>query len=151
VGFFWPQLIRGVGFGFIFVPISGLSLAGLKGDSIAQASGLTNMLQLLGGSVGIAVVNTYVTIRTSMHRIDLLQNVSLSNPAAWERFQNLARGFQSRGYSLQESEKMALGALEGTLSTQSAIISYAEGFMLIGIICLACMPLILLAKVKKEK
>jgi DHA2 family multidrug resistance protein len=109
------------------------------------------MLQLLGGSVGIAVVNTYVTIRTSMHRIDLLQNVSLSNPAAWERFQNLARGFQSRGYSLQESEKMALGALEGTLSTQSAIISYAEGFMLIGIICLACMPLILLAKVKKEK
>lgn len=147
--FFWPQLIRGVGFGFIFVPISGLSLAGLKGDSIAQASGLTNMFQLLGGSVGIAVVNTYVTIRTSMHRVDLLQNISFTNPSAWERFQNLARGFQSKGYSLQESEKMALGALEGTLSTQSAVISYAEGFMLIGIICLACMPLILFARVKK--
>jgi MFS transporter, DHA2 family, multidrug resistance protein len=147
--FLWPQLIRGVGFGFIFVPVSGLILSGLKGKDIAQASGLTNMLQLLGGSVGIAVVNTYVTRRIAIHRADLLPNISLSNPATWERYQNLTRAFQADGQTLADAQKMATGALEGALSTQAAILSYGEGFMVIGLLCLAVIPLVFLARIKK--
>ena len=147
--FFWPQLIRGIGFGFIFVPVSGLVLSGLRGNDIAQASGLTNMLQLLGGSVGIAVVNTYITRRVSLHRADLLPNIALSNPVTASRYEAIVRGFQSQGYALGEAKEMALGALEGSLSTQAAILGYAEGFLLIGAICLAVMPLIFLAKIKK--
>ncbi|GAB3641320.1 DHA2 family efflux MFS transporter permease subunit [Spirosoma arcticum] len=147
--FFWPQLIRGVGFGFIFVPVAGLSLSGLKGKDIAQASGITNMLQLMGGAIGIAVVNTFVTRRISVHRMDLLPNLSLSNPAAVDRFQGLVMQFQAGGRSLADAQKMATGALEGAVSTQAAVLSYAEGFMLIGIICAAVLPLVLLAKIKK--
>jgi MFS transporter, DHA2 family, multidrug resistance protein len=147
--FFWPQLIRGIGFGFIFVPVAGLSLSGLKGKDIAQASGLTNMLQLLGGAMGIAVVNTFVARRISVHRMDLLPNISLSNEATFLRYQNLTRGFQAAGRSLGEAQRMAMGALEGAVSTQAAVISYAEGFMLIGIICAAVLPLVLIAKIEK--
>ena len=147
--FFWPQLIRGGGFGFIFVPVAGLSLSGLKGKDIAQASGITNMLQLMGGAIGIAVVNTFVTRRISVHRMDLLSNLSLSNPAAVDRFQGLVRQFQAGGRSLADAQKMATGALEGAVSTQAAVLSYAEGFMLIGIVCAAVLPLVLLAKIKK--
>ena len=147
--FFWPQLIRGVGFGFIFVPVAGLSLSGLRGPAIAQASGITNMLQLLGGAVGIAIVNTFVARRVSVHRMDLLPNISLSNPATADRFQGMVRQFQAGGHSLTEARKMATGALEGAVSTQAAVISYAEGFMLIGIICVAVLPLVLLAKIEK--
>jgi MFS transporter, DHA2 family, multidrug resistance protein len=144
--FFWPQLIRGIGFGLIFVPVSGLILAGLKGKDVAQASGLTNMLQLLGGSLGIAIINTYVTQRISTHRIDLLPNISLSNPATADRYQALIQGFQASGRSLEEAQKLAYGALEGALSTQAAIISYGEGFMLIGVLCMFAIPLILFTK-----
>ena len=147
--FFWPQLIRGIGFGFIFVPVAGLSLSGLRGPAIAQASGITNMLQLLGGAVGIAIVNTFVARRVSVHRLDLLPNISLSNPAAADRYQGLVRQFQAGGRSLVDAQKMATGALEGAVSQQAAVISYAEGFMLIGIICAAVLPLVLLAKIEK--
>ncbi len=147
--FFWPQLIRGIGFGFIFVPVAGLSLSGLKGKDIAQASGLTNMLQLLGGAMGIAIVNTFVARRISVHRLDLLPNVSLSNQNTFLRYQNLTMGFQAAGKSLGEAQKMAMGALEGAVSTQAAVISYAEGFMLIGVILAAVLPLVLIAKIEK--
>jgi len=146
---FWPQMIRGFGFGFIFVPVAGLMLSGLKGDNLAQASGLSNMLRLLGGAIGIAITNTYVTRRFAVHRADLIGNISMYNPESNERFYGLVRAFQSQGKSLQEAQQMAAGAMEGAVSTQAAIISYAEGFLLIGIICLAVLPLVFFAKIKK--
>jgi DHA2 family multidrug resistance protein len=146
---FWPQMIRGFGFGFIFVPVSGLMLSGLKGNDLAQASGLSNVLRLLGGALGIAIANTFVTRRLAIHRNDLMGNVSLYNPESNERFYGLVRGFQSQGKSIQEAQQMAAGAMEGAVSLQSAVISYAEGFMLIGIICAVCLPFIFFAKIKK--
>jgi len=146
---FWPQMIRGFGFGFIFVPVAGLTLAGLKGDDLAQASGLSNMLRLLGGAIGIAITNTFVTRRFATHRGDLIGNISLYNPESNERFYGLVRGFQSQGKSLVEAQQMAAGAIEGAVSTQAAIISYAEGFLLIGIICALFLPLVFFAKFKK--
>jgi MFS transporter, DHA2 family, multidrug resistance protein len=146
---FWPQMIRGFGFGFIFVPVAGLTLAGLKGNDIAQASGLSNMLRLLGGAIGIAAINTFVTRRFAVHRNDLISNINLYNPESNERFYGLVRGFQSQGKSLEEAQKMTAGALEGAVSVQSAVLSYAEGFLAIGIICALVLPLVFLAKIKK--
>lgn len=146
---FWPQMIRGFGFGFIFVPVAGLTLSGLKGNQIAQASGISNMLRLLGGAVGIAVTNTFVTRRFATHRGDLIGNISLYNPVSNERFFNLVQGFQSQGKSLPEAQQMAAGALEGAVSFQSAVISYGEGFLLIGLICLCILPIVFFAKIKK--
>lgn len=146
---FWPQMIRGFGFGFIFVPVAGLMLSGLKGDDLAQASGLSNMLRLVGGAVGLAFTNTFVTRRFATHRGDLISNISLYDPETNERYYNLVQGFLGQGKSIEEAQRMAIGALEGAVSTQSAIISYSEGFLLIGIVCLAVLPLVFFAKVKK--
>jgi MFS transporter, DHA2 family, multidrug resistance protein len=146
---FWPQMIRGFGFGFIFVPVAGLTLSGLKGNQIAQASGISNMLRLLGGAVGIAITNTFVTRRFAIHRGDLIGNISLYNPVSNERFFNLVQGFQSQGKSLPEAQQMAAGAMEGAVSFQSAVISYGEGFLLIGLICLCILPVVFFAKIKK--
>ena len=146
---FWPQMIRGFGFGFIFVPVAGLTLSGLKGNAIAQAAGLSNMLRLLGGAIGIAVINTFVTRRFAVHRGDLIGNINLYNPESNERYYNMILGFQSQGKSLQEAQQMAAGAMEGAVSFQSAVISYGEGFLLIGLICACILPLVFLAKIKK--
>ena len=146
---FWPQIIRGFGFGFIFVPVAGLTLSGLKGNAIAQASGLSNMLRLLGGAIGIAVINTFVTRRFAIHRNDLMTNVSLYNPESNERFYGLVKGFQSQGKTIEQAQQMAAGAMEGAVSYQSAVISYAEGFLMIGLICACILPLVFLAKIEK--
>ncbi|MVT08416.1 DHA2 family efflux MFS transporter permease subunit [Chitinophaga tropicalis] len=147
--FLWPQLVRGLGFGFIFVPAASLTLAGLKGKDIGQASGLSNMLQLLGGSVGIAALNTYITRRIAAHHADLMSNLSLYSQTSNERMQGIMLQLQANGKTGEQARQMAMGIMNGSLSTQSSILAYSEGFMMIGIICAIILPLVFLAKIKK--
>jgi EmrB/QacA subfamily drug resistance transporter len=58
-------LLVGVGLGFSFVPISIAALAGIRPAEAGLASGLFNTSQQIGGALGIAVLSTIATSRTS--------------------------------------------------------------------------------------
>src|SRR6266516_525243 len=58
-------LLVGVGLGFSFVPISIAALAGVHPAEAGLASGLFNTTQQIGGALGIAVLSTIATSRTS--------------------------------------------------------------------------------------
>jgi DHA2 family multidrug resistance protein len=75
--------------------------------------------------------------------------VTIYDTESNERFFGLVKGFQSQGKSLQEAQQMAAGAVEGTVSLQSAVLSYAEGFLLIGAFCAIVLPLVFFARINK--
>src|SRR6476646_5923405 len=58
-------LLAGVGLGFSVVPISIAALAGVSPAEAGLASGLFNTTQQIGGALGIAVLSTIATSRTS--------------------------------------------------------------------------------------
>src|SRR2546425_914725 len=58
-------LLVGLGLGFSFVPISIPALAGVRPAEAGLASGLFNTTQQIGGALGIAVLSTIATSRTS--------------------------------------------------------------------------------------
>src|SRR2546426_1032816 len=58
-------LLVGVGLGFSFVPISIAALAGVRPAEAGLASGLFNTTQQIGGALGISVLSTIATSRTS--------------------------------------------------------------------------------------
>jgi EmrB/QacA subfamily drug resistance transporter len=58
-------LLVGVGLGFSFVPISIAALAGVRHAEAGLASGLFNTTQQVGGALGIALLSTIATSRTS--------------------------------------------------------------------------------------
>ena len=94
-------------------------------------------------------IEKYVSIQEVLDQLLCFGNISMYNPESNERFYDLVRALQSQGKSLQEAQQMAAGAMEGAVSTQAAIISYAKEFLLVGIICLAVLPLVFFAKIKK--
>ncbi|MDQ2816298.1 MAG: MFS transporter [Actinomycetota bacterium] len=55
-GIFGPMLLLGVGMGLVFVPLTTASLAGVPAEDSGAASGLVNMLQLVGGALGLGVL-----------------------------------------------------------------------------------------------
>jgi MFS family permease len=55
-GIFGPMLLLGVGMGLVFVPLTTASLAGVPAADSGAASGLVNMLQLVGGALGLGVL-----------------------------------------------------------------------------------------------
>jgi MFS family permease len=61
-GIFGPMLLIGLGMGLVFVPLTTASLAGVPAADSGSASGLVNMLQLVGGALGLGVlVSVYGT------------------------------------------------------------------------------------------
>ena len=146
---FWPQFVRGVGFGLIFVPITSLAMTGLKGEDVGQASGITNMVRMIGGSLGISIVNTYITQRTALHRNDLVANFSLHNSATMHRLQGISQGLMAKGMNAFTARKQALAALDGLASQQAALLSFADAFLLIGLVFLAALPLVFFIRRKK--
>ena len=55
-GMFGPMMLLGVGMGLVFVPLTTTSLVGVPPKDSGAASAMLNMLQLVGGSLGLAVL-----------------------------------------------------------------------------------------------
>ena len=55
-GIFGPMMLLGLGLGLVFVPLTTTSLAGVPATDSGAASGLVNMLQLVGGALGLSLL-----------------------------------------------------------------------------------------------
>jgi EmrB/QacA subfamily drug resistance transporter len=55
-GVFEPMLLFGVGMGVVFVPLTQASLAGVRQQDSGAASSMVNVMQQVGGSLGLAVL-----------------------------------------------------------------------------------------------
>ena len=78
-----PMVIAAVGLGFAFVPVTIAAVSGISDDDSGLASGLINTSQQVGGALGLAILGTIASSRTT----DLLAS-GQGNPAA------LTEGFQ---------------------------------------------------------
>ena len=67
---FVPFCLIGVGLGFSFVPISIAALGGITPSEAGLASGLINTTQQVGGALGLAILATVSSSRTS-HLLDI--------------------------------------------------------------------------------
>ena len=56
-----PFILAGTGMGLVFAPAAGAVLASVRADQAGQASGATNAIRELGGTLGIAVLATVFT------------------------------------------------------------------------------------------
>jgi len=99
---FWPLILRGVGLGLLFVPITTLSLSTLKGREIGEGAAFTGMMRQLGGSFGIAIITTLIARLNQVHRVNLIAHLDSTNYAVQQRVIQLQQGLMSKGYSFNE-------------------------------------------------
>lgn len=147
--FFWPLIFRGIGLGFLFVPLTNMALGDLKGPDIAQGAGITSMMRQLGGSFSVAICSTYADIAAQKHRVQLLQYLTPDNPIAQQRINSAILNFQSKGYPPNIATSMAYKSLDFTIYNQSNYLAYMDIFTFLGIFCLVCIPFIFIAKTTK--
>ncbi len=150
--FFLPFLMRGFGMAFMMSPILSLAVAGLQGKDMAQAVGLANMIRQLGGALGVALINMYLTHLNGQNRGNMIGYINDYDQVSSERIAALTQNFVAAGRSFEEAQSMAYKALEGALFKQQALVSYDQGFFVIGIAVLFCLPVVfLLRRVKVAK
>jgi DHA2 family multidrug resistance protein len=142
-------IIRGFGLGFLFTPINNVIFAALRGPEIAQGSSFINLFRQLGGSFGIAVLNTYITNMERYHRYDLVTNLSSTSQEYSQRLHGLAGTLIQHGYSASAATEGAVGIVNMQVQKQAAVMSFNDGFLLLGVFFLFAAPAILLLRVGK--
>ena len=149
--FFWPLIIRGLAMGLIFIPLTTISLSDLEGRQIPQGTALSNMVRQLGGSIGIAMITTFISRQTVMHYSRLSENVTLTDPATQERLNMLSHGFVGKGYDLGSATQKGLALIEGSVLQQSSFLTYRDLFIDLGFFFLLLIPLLILFRSKKKE
>lgn len=148
---FWPLILRGVGLGLLFVPITTLSLSTLSGKHIGEGAAFTGMMRQLGGSFGIAIITTFITRLSQEHRVNLLTNLDPAKYEVQQRILGMQKAFMAKGYSADVALKKAYQAIDYSILKQSTVLSYMDIFMYLGIMFLCCIPIIFFIKRGKNK
>ncbi|MBV8373547.1 MAG: DHA2 family efflux MFS transporter permease subunit [Candidatus Eremiobacteraeota bacterium] len=122
---FWPRLIQGFGLGFLFVPLTTVSLGDVPIHELAGATGVFTLLRQLGGSFGIAILTTMLTHQTAV---------------AWNV---LASG-------VTNAHGFPVGTLTALVAQQSAMIAYNYLFRVCAVVFVLATPLVFFIAARKR-
>jgi DHA2 family multidrug resistance protein len=128
-------VIQGAGLGFLFVPLSAVSLGTLSAEQRTEGSGIYNLSRNIGSSVGISVVNSLLTTNTQVNHADITPSVTAVN-----------RMFEGPTISQFLSPVTAAGraALDQVVTQQATIIAFIDDYKLLMVSTLAVAPLVFL-------
>ena len=134
--FFWPLALSGIGLAQIFVPLTLGVMSSVGPAEIPAASAMFNLARQMGGSVAIAVLVTILARSNAIHHTELGSAIALGRgPVASYVAQN--GGEQAGG---------ARVALNGIVTQQAAVLSYADTARAVGFISLGLAPLAFVLK-----
>jgi DHA2 family multidrug resistance protein len=126
-------VIQGIGLGFIFVPLSVVTLSTLSTTERAEGAGLYSLSRNIGSSVGISVVNSLLTRNTQVNHAAIAQQVTAVN-----------RMFELPTIAQAWNPLTAAGraALDAVITRQAQIIAYIDDYKLLMIATIAVLPLL---------
>ena len=137
-----PRFVQGFAVGFIFVPLSTLTLATIQRHKLVNATAAYGMLRNLGGSVGISVVTTLLARRSQVHQATLVSHITAWDPETHDRLTRWASHFATRGSDAFTAERQAVAMLYRETVAQAQLLAYADDFWLLAVM-FAAVPLIL--------
>lgn len=139
-------IFRGAGLGLLFTPINHVAYGHLEPKNAQQAAGLINLSRQLGGSIGIALIATFLTVRSQLHRVDLLSNVYPGNLLVDERVRAMTAAFVAHGMGPLQAQRAALAALDQQVMRQASMLSYNEAWLVLLTTFVLVSPAILLLR-----
>ena len=93
----WPRVVLGVGMGFLFIPLTTMTMANVKKEDMANASAIYNLLRNLGGSFGVAFITTMIARRAQFHQVRIVEHLTPFDAAYQAASSKAAQLFQYRG------------------------------------------------------
>ena len=145
----WPRVVLGVGMGFLFIPLTTMTMANVKKEDMANASAIYNLLRNLGGSFGVAFITTMIARRAQFHQVRIVEHLTPFDTAYQAASSKAAQLFQHRGVPASESADAGLSAIYHQLLRQASMLSFNDAFYLLGVLLVCTLPLVLFMKTAK--
>ncbi|HMJ07413.1 MAG TPA: DHA2 family efflux MFS transporter permease subunit, partial [Pyrinomonadaceae bacterium] len=140
----YPMLISGFAMGFVFVPLTTMTMATLPQDQIGNASGIYNLMRNTGGSVGISILAFLLARGSQVHQAYLTAHTTQYDPA----FQQMVDQIKSSmaGVDSVTATQQAYQTIYGMLVKQAMVLSYLDCFWILTVMCSLCIPAAFLFK-----
>lgn len=144
----WFNTIRTGALGLLFTPLTAAALANVPRLRIGAASGILNTVWQVGGSVGIAVGETFLNTRVAQRYSDLVATAIPSSIPFENALHHLQGMLAARGMN----PGAALAMMQQTLVQHATVRAYGDTFMLGGMTIAVAIPIALLLRnhVKKS-
>jgi DHA2 family multidrug resistance protein len=144
---FWPQILQGAGFSFVFVALTTAALASIPKPKITAASGLYNVVRTVFGSIGIALAASQLTSNTNANHAMLAERAGMTNPTAVAWVAQATAGLVARtGTDVYTARTRALRLLDASMTRQAVVLAINHVFFLIAILFALSLPLVLLLR-----
>jgi DHA2 family multidrug resistance protein len=144
--FYGSQLLRGFGQMLAMTPLNRISMSSVSQAEAGDAAGLYNMARNLGGSVGLALLRTFLDRRNAFHDEIIRESLTANSAAGQDHIAASAAGFLAQHGDKAFAKLQAVGQLTAQIQEQAAVITYSETFYVLGVALLLCIPLALLLK-----
>jgi len=130
---------QGFGLGLTFVPLNILALSDLPRHILTQGTALRALMRMLGGSVGISILEAKLTQNTQIVHSRLVEGLRPDNPLV-----------HALGPHFSLSAPSGIAALNAEVTRQAAMVGYIDDYKLMMMVILASLPLLLLIKVPRR-
>ncbi len=99
----WARAYQAVALPFLFVPITTAAYTGLKPSQTSEASSLLNVFRNLGGSVGIAVSQAWLSVESQVRQSRLVEHLNPLAPNYPQGLTSIENALRSVGMAAGQS------------------------------------------------
>jgi DHA2 family multidrug resistance protein len=138
------QLNQGLGQGFLFVPLTLLTMEEIRREDTPYATSLFSVMRNVGSSMGVSFVTTLIARRSQLHQAVLAGDLSVRR--SLERLGQGQALYLRHGSDPVTAGRQALGSLYRTLAQQASLLSFIDVFRILGWLFLLTVPLVLLTR-----
>jgi DHA2 family multidrug resistance protein len=144
-----PRIVLGIGMGFLFIPLTTLTMSSVRKEEMGNASAIYNLLRNLGGSFGVAFVTTIIARRAQFHESRLIDHLTPFDRNYQIGSQAASQALQLKGLDPATASHGGLGMLYGQMVKQAAMMSFNDAFYVLSVLMICILPLVLLMRTGK--
>jgi DHA2 family multidrug resistance protein len=138
----WPRFVQGFGMGFIFLPLTTLSISTIPKARLPNATAAFNLIRNMGGSIGVALTTTLLARRSQYHQSTLVGHVDIWDPETAARLGRWTDHFLAQGADIFTAKARATAMMYRETVTQAQVLAYVDEFRLLAAIFFAMMLLL---------
>jgi MFS transporter, DHA2 family, multidrug resistance protein len=140
------RIFQAAGLAFLFIPITTIAYVGVPREKNNNASAIINLSRNLGGSVGIALLTTFLTRREQYHRSMLIDRIAAGDPRYNAVAGAIKQHMTSLGGTAGQALHLAQAEIGAMVARQAAMLSYIDDFLLLAIAFALLIPLVFLTR-----
>ena len=129
------------GLPLLFLPVTTASYQGIPPEKTNQASALINVARNLGGSIGVAMVQTVWQQRQQFHQSRLVEHIVPSDVGYQQTIDAMTRFFQARGSNASDAASQAIAWVGQALQQQIDLLAYMDAFWSLAMVGAVMIPL----------